>query len=69
MNSKCGDNNDWIYKRRKCWDIKIYCINWLYKWVKVLVFLKNIREEKISQKFRPKKIDETRNYFIEEKMI
>ena len=46
--------------------------NYLKKYLKFLVWLriynyfKNMVEENISQEFRLKNIDETKNYFIEE---
>ena len=35
-------------------------------WLKVYNYFKNLVEENISQEFRLKNINETRNYFIEE---
>ena len=35
--------------------------------IEIYNYFKNMTEENISQKFRMKNIDETRNYFVEKK--
>ena len=59
--SKCETENEKIFKEGESIEIlKIYGLFKIYNCFKTMV------EESISQEFRLKNIDETRNYFLEE---
>ena len=47
-------------KEKNQLDIKNYCFNWKYN------YLKNMIEKHIRKEFRLRNIAETRNYFLEE---
>ena len=51
-----------IENLRKHWDIK----NLWFNQIKFHIHLITMSDHKVSQEFRLEKIDETRNYFIEE---
>ena len=50
-----------VYIRRISWDIKDSLVL-----LKIYKYFKNMVEESISQEFRFKSVDGTRNYFLEE---
>ena len=59
--SKCENEDEELFKEKK--SIEILKILGL---IEKYCYFKNMAEENISQEFRLKRIDETRNYFLEE---